>query len=163
MMQLKHDLLKKAEEKRKEALVQQEGLIKSKQTLMEGLIEQQKALIVKLEKGKGVIKPDEKTKIMKLLKELSSSIDRTKEDIKNSLSMATMKSKSKSELQKELLDAEMELFTRQQDNEETAEIQQKVNSLRLEAVTEVEVDVAALEVSKGEGVGVEEASPSVLE
>merc|ERR1719341_2758423 len=46
MMQLKHDLLKKAEEKRKEALVQQEGLIKSKQILMEGLIEQQKALIV---------------------------------------------------------------------------------------------------------------------
>merc|ERR1712013_368305 len=91
MMQLKHDLLKKAEEKRKEALVQQEGLIKSKQTLMEGLIEQQKALIVKLEKGKGVIKLDEKTKIMKLLKELSSSIDRTKEDIKNSLSMATGK------------------------------------------------------------------------
>ena len=35
MIQLKHDLLKKAEEKRKEALVQQEGLIKSKQTLME--------------------------------------------------------------------------------------------------------------------------------
>ena len=35
MIQLKHELLKKAEEKRKEALVQQEGLIKSKQTLME--------------------------------------------------------------------------------------------------------------------------------
>jgi len=148
MMQLKHDLLKKAEEKRKEALVQQEGLIKSKQTLMEGLIEQQKALIVKLEKGKGVIKPDEKTKIMKLLKELSSSIDRTKEDIKNSLSMATMKSKSKSELQKELLDAEMELFTRQQDNEETAEIQQKVNSLRLEAAK-----IGVLPTSRGRGRG----------
>ena len=38
-----------------------------------------------------------------------------------------MKSKSKGEIQKELLDAEMELFTRQQDNEETAEIQQKVD------------------------------------
>jgi len=148
MMQLKHDLLKKAEEKRKEALVQQEGLIKSKQILMEGLIEQQKALIVKLEKGKGSIKPDEKTKIMKLLKELSSSIDRTKEDIKTSLSMATMKSKSRSELQKELLDAEMELFTRQQDNEETAEIQQKVNSLRLEAAK-----IGVLPTSRGRGRG----------
>merc|ERR1719398_133700 len=148
MMQLKHDLLKKAEEKRKEALVQQESLIKSKQILMEGLIEQQKALIVKLEKGKGSIKPDEKTKIMKLLKELSSSIDRTKEDIKTSLSMATMKSKSKSELQKELLDAEMELFTRQQDNEETAEIQQKVNSLRLEAAK-----IGVLPTSRGRGRG----------
>ena len=33
----------------------------------------------------------------------------------------------------------------------------------VEEVTEAEVDVAALEVSKGEGVDVEEASPSVQE
>ena len=98
---------------------------------MQGLIEQQKALIMKLEKGKGVIKPEEKGKIMKLLKELSTSIDRTREDIKSSLSMANLKSRSKADLQRDLLDAEMELFTRQQDNEETAEIQQKVCSCSL--------------------------------
>jgi RNA-binding protein 26 len=146
MMQMKHEMLKKADEKRKEALVQQEGLIKSKQTLMEGLIEQQKMLIMKLEKGKGTIKVEEKSKIMKLLKELSSSIDRTKEDIKMSLSM--VKSKSRSELQKELLDAEMELFTRQQDDEDTAEIQAKVNSLRLEAARS-----GVLPTSRGRGRG----------
>ena len=80
----------------------------------------------------------EKAKIMKLLKELTTSIDRTKEDIKvrqafsiylfqdffiicfsklppqTSLSMATMKSKTRSQLQKELLDAELELFTKEQ-------------------------------------------------
>ena len=55
--------------------------------MLDGLIEQQKALIVKLEKGKGIIKAEEKSKIMKLLKDLSSSIDRTKEDIKTSLSV----------------------------------------------------------------------------
>ena len=52
---------------------------------MDGLIEQQKALIMKLEKGRGTIKPEEKAKIMKLLNELSSSIDRTTEDIKTSV------------------------------------------------------------------------------
>ena len=39
---------------------------------MAGLIEQQKMLISKLEKGRGTMKPEEKTKIMKLLKELTS-------------------------------------------------------------------------------------------
>merc|ERR1712050_628514 len=115
MLQTKHELIKQAEEKRKSAMVQQEGLLKSKHDLLDGLIEQQKALIVKLEKGKGSIKAEEKAKIMKLLKELSASIDRTKEDIKTSLSTSGLKHRTKTEIQKELLDAEMELFTKQQD------------------------------------------------
>lgn len=134
MLQTKHELLKKAEEKRKTAIAQQEGLLKSKHDLLDGLIEQQKALIIKLEKGKGTIKNEEKEKIMKLLKELSSSIDRTKEDIKASLSSNYIKSRTKAEIQKELLDAEMELFNKQQDGStEVQQIQQKVNNLRLEA------------------------------
>ena len=118
-LQTKHDLIKKAEEQRKSAMVQQEGLLKSKHVrfrivqlvyvgftlsilflkdLLDGLIEQQKALIVKLEKGKGSIKPEEKAKIMKLLKELSSSIDRTKEDIKTSLNVSGLKNRTKLEV-----------------------------------------------------------------
>lgn len=134
MLQTKHELLKKAEEMRKTAMVKQEGLLKSKHDLLDGLIEQQKALIVKLEKGKGVIKAEEKSKIMKLLKDLSASIDRTKEDIKTCINVANTKSRSRTDIQKELLDAEMELFTKQQDGgSETQEIQQKVNNLRIEA------------------------------
>ena len=66
--------------------------------LLDGLIEQQKALISKLEKGKGIIKVDEKNKIMKLLKELTASIDRTKEDIKTSLNVGTGKFRTQSEV-----------------------------------------------------------------
>jgi len=134
MLQVKNELLKQAEEKRKTAMVQQEGLLKSKHDLLDGLIEQQKALIMKLEKGRGTIKPEEKAKIMKLLNELSSSIDRTKEDIKTSLSVSGLKNRTKTEIQKDLLDAEMELFTMQQDGgTEIQQIQQKVNNLRIEA------------------------------
>merc|ERR1719186_578353 len=133
-LQTKHELLKKAEEQRKSAMVQQEGLLKSKHDLLDGLIQQQKALIVKLEKGRGSVKPGEKAKIMKLLKELSSSIDRTKEDIKTSLNVSGLKTRTKLEIQKELLDAEMELFSQQQDGETgTLEILQKVSNLRMEA------------------------------
>jgi len=134
MLQSKHEQMKSVEEKRKSALVQQEELIKSKHDLLDGLIEQQKALISKLEKGKAIIKVDEKNKIMKLLKELTASIDRTKEDIKTSLNVGTGKFRTQSEIEKELLDAEMELFTLQQDGEgDTFDAQQKVNALRFEA------------------------------
>lgn len=135
MLQTKADLLKKSEEMRKEATKQQENLIKSKQSLLDGLLEEQKKLIVRLEKGKGTLKPEDKKAIMDVIKDISNSIDRTKEEIKTSLTMSSVKTKSRQEIQKELLDAEMELFNRQQDGSDgtTAEIQQKVNLLRLEA------------------------------
>jgi len=131
MLQTKHEEMKKNEEQRKEALAKQETLLKSKHDLLDGLIEQQKMLISKLEKGRGTMKPEEKTKIMKLLKELTNSIDRTRQDIKTSLSVNG--TKTKAEIQKDLLDAEMELFTKQQDGEDTTEIQQRVDNLRKEA------------------------------
>ena len=65
---------------------------------MDGLIEQQKALIFKIEKGKGTMKQDEKMKVMNLLKELSNSIDKTKEDIKNMISISGLKKRSKAEV-----------------------------------------------------------------
>ena len=68
------------------------------QDLLDGLIEQQKALIVKIEKGKGTMKQEEKTKVMSLLKELSNSIDKTKEDIKNMISISGLKKRSKAEV-----------------------------------------------------------------
>lgn len=133
MMQTKAELLKKADQKRKEAMKQQEMLINSKQELLSKLIEQQKALIAKLEKSRATIKPEEKATIMGLIKELSASIDRTKDDLKTILTLPP-KPKTRQEIQKDLLDAEMELFQRQQDGtSETAEIQKRVNMLRLEA------------------------------
>ena len=51
-------------------------------------------LIAKLEKGKGALKAEEKNKIMKLLKELTSSIDKTRQDIKTSLAMSGTKTKA---------------------------------------------------------------------
>ena len=44
------------------------------------------------------MKQDEKTKVMRLLKELSTSIEKTKEDIKNMISIAGLKKRSKTEV-----------------------------------------------------------------
>merc|ERR550532_599264 len=62
MLQTKNELLKKAEEKRKVVMAQQGGILKSKRDLLDGLIEQQKSLISKIENGKATMKQDEKTK-----------------------------------------------------------------------------------------------------
>ena len=44
------------------------------------------------------MKQDEKTKVMRLLKELSTSIDKTKEDIRNMIAIAGLKKRSKTEV-----------------------------------------------------------------
>ena len=45
------------------------------------------------------MKQEEKAKVMRLLKELSISIEKTKEDIKNMISIAGLKKRSKTEVE----------------------------------------------------------------
>ena len=113
----------------------QKQLRESKQQLLQKLIDEQKKLILKLEAKKGCLKAEEKTAMMTLLKSLTSSIEKTKEDIKALISQQSVHPrKNISDIQKELLDAELELFNAQQDgNEEVEDIQKKVNRLKVEA------------------------------
>ena len=122
---------KEAENKKAEVLKKSDELRKSKQELLDKLIDQQKKLIQKMEEKK--LKADEKTQMISLVKSIQTSITKTKEDLKQIISQQNTR-KSFSDVQKELLDAELELFNAQQDGTETTdEIQKRVNSLRIEA------------------------------
>ena len=44
-------------------------------------MEEQKKLIVRLEKGKGTLKPEDKKAIMDVIKDISNSIDRYRDKI----------------------------------------------------------------------------------
>merc|ERR1712062_332741 len=112
----------------------QKQLRESKQQLLQKLIDEQKKLIIKLEAKKGCLKAEEKTAMMTLLKSLTSSIEETKQDIKASTSQQSVHPrKNISDIQKELLDAELELFNAQQDgNEEVEDIKKKLNRLQVE-------------------------------
>ncbi len=85
------------------------------------------------------MKPEEKAAMMNLLKMLTESIGKAKEDLKQIIAQhlaATSGGRTRrfSDVQKDLLDAELELFNAQQDNSENlAEIQKKVNNLRVMA------------------------------
>ena len=93
---------------------------------------EQKKLLAKIEEKKGTMKAEERSMIIKLIKTLDGSISKTKEDLQK-LIHASASKRSASELQKELLDAELELFTAQQDGLDATEIQKKVNALSIEA------------------------------
>ena len=135
VLEMKAKLRKEADVKKVEAVKKTEELRNSKQQLLEKLIDEQKKLILKLEEKKGCFKAEEKTAMMTLLKSLTSSIEKTKEDIKALISQQSVHPrKNISDIQKELLDAELELFNAQQDgNEEVEDIQKKVNRLKVEA------------------------------
>jgi len=136
VLELKAKLKKEADVKKTEAIKMTDELRTCKLELLEKLIEEQKKIILKMEEKKGTMSAEEKASMMSLLKSLSTSIEKTKEDIKLILSQQSNQNTRKSfvDVQKELLDAELELFNSQQDGSENSDdIQKRVNKLRVEA------------------------------
>ncbi|NWJ11588.1 RBM27 protein, partial [Crypturellus undulatus] len=127
-----HDV-QEALKKKQEAMKLQQDMRKKKQEMLEKQIECQKMLISKLEKNK-TMKPEERAEIMKTLKELSGKISQLKDELKTSSTSSTpSKLKSKTEAQKELLDAELDFHKRLSSGEDTTELRKKLNQLQVEA------------------------------
>ncbi|NWW41500.1 RBM27 protein, partial [Panurus biarmicus] len=127
-----HDV-QEALKKKQEALKLQQDMRKKKQEMLEKQIECQKMLISKLEKNKAM-KPEERAEIMKTLKELTGKISQLKDELKTSSTTSTpSKLKSKTEAQKELLDAELDFHKRLSSGEDTTELRKKLNQLQVEA------------------------------
>jgi len=134
ILEAKAQMKKAAQSKQTEAAKRMLDLRKGKQDLLDKQLAEQKKLIAKLESKKEngeELKVEEKTMIMKLIKTLSESIMKTKDDLQKMIHASTNKL-SPSEIQKALLDAELELFTAQADGSDTSEIQKRVNSLTVE-------------------------------
>ncbi|XP_034535546.1 RNA-binding protein 26 isoform X2 [Notolabrus celidotus] len=120
--------------KKQEALRLQQDVRKKKQEILEKHIETQKLLISKLEKNKAM-KADDKAKIMETLGMLTKSITKLQEEIKGISSSSNLlrTAKSKTQAQKELLDAELDLFKKTQAGEDTAMLKLKYTQLQIEA------------------------------
>ncbi|XP_053319129.1 RNA-binding protein 27 [Spea bombifrons] len=116
--------------KKQEALKLQQDMRKKKQEMLEKRIEYQKMLISRLEKNK-TMKAEERNEIMKTLKELDEKISQAKDELKTLA--APSKVRSKTEAQKELLDAEMDFHKRLSSGEDTTELRKKLNQLQVEA------------------------------
>ncbi|XP_030328760.1 RNA-binding protein 26 isoform X12 [Strigops habroptila] len=119
----------------KDALRLQQDVRKKKQEILEKHIETQKMLISKLEKNK-VMKSEDKAEIMKTLEILTNSITKLKDELKGvspggGTPLKSMKTKT--QMQKELLDTELDLYKKMQAGEEVTELRRKYTELQLEA------------------------------
>ncbi|XP_011499699.1 PREDICTED: RNA-binding protein 26 [Ceratosolen solmsi marchali] len=130
----KETLKKKQEEKRKEALKLTADLRKRKQELLDKQLTELRSLIERAEKN-----PDQKDAIMVTIKVMQQSIDSLRKDLAQSnngqSTNATNKPlpKTREQAQREILDAELDLMTAQQEGQDSAELQKKLLELRAHA------------------------------
>nr|XP_054586682.1 RNA-binding protein 27 isoform X4 [Nothobranchius furzeri] len=124
--------------KKKQApLKLQQDMRKKKQEMLKTQIECQKALISRLEKNRGM-KPEERANIMKTLKELTEKITQLQNEM-NSASQALSgktnhsQPKTKTDAQKELLDAELDFHKKMSSGEDTTDLKRKLGQLQVEA------------------------------
>lgn len=121
--------------KKQEALKLQQDMRRKKQEMLETQIDCQKALINRLEKNRGM-KPEERAKVMKTLKELTEKIGQLQNEMaptsqapKTNHSQA----KTKTDAQKELLDAELDFHKKMSSGEDTTDLKRKLGQLQVEA------------------------------
>ncbi|XP_076163157.1 zinc finger protein swm isoform X2 [Ptiloglossa arizonensis] len=138
----KETLKKKQEKKRKEALKLTADLRKRKQELLDKHLIEIRALIDKAEKN-----PEQKDALMATIKTMQQSIDNLRKDLSANGQIGGNKTQAKSreQTQKEILDAELDLMTAQQEGQDAGELQKRLNELRAQA--------AALGLNAGPAVG----------
>ncbi|KAM5181148.1 RNA-binding protein 26 [Mantella aurantiaca] len=123
-----------AQKKKQEALKLQQDVRKKKQEILEKHIETQKMLISKIEKNK-TMKAEDKAEILKTLETLTNSITKLRDELKavSSAGTALKSNKSKAQMQKELLDTELDLYKKLQAGEDVSGLRRKYTELQLEA------------------------------
>ncbi|KAK0166786.1 hypothetical protein PV327_004270 [Microctonus hyperodae] len=126
----KETLKKKQEEKRKEAIKLTADLRKRKQELLDKHLMEIRTLIDKAEKN-----PEQKDAIMATIKMMQQSIDELRKDLATNGQSGGNKSqvKSREQTQKEILDAELDLMTAQQEGQDAGELQKRLIELKAQA------------------------------
>ncbi|XP_072760590.1 RNA-binding protein 26 isoform X2 [Anoplolepis gracilipes] len=125
----KETLKKKQEEKRKEAIKLTADLRKRKQELLDKHLIELRILIDKAEKN-----PEQKESIMPTIKAMQQSVDNLRKDLAANGQIGNKSQvKSREQTQKEILDAELDLMTAQQEGQDAGELQKRLNELRAQA------------------------------
>ncbi|XP_046683230.1 RNA-binding protein 26 isoform X2 [Homalodisca vitripennis] len=153
----RESLRKKQEEKRKEAIKLTQHLFKRKTDLIDKFIAHQKVLIEKLEKGN--FPPEQRAEIMSTITGFQENIDTMRKDLKTVVTKPTnttttlkvspqMVKRTREEVgetpaataslstphtQKQILDAELDMFNQEQEGKDTSELQKRVLELKNKA------------------------------
>lgn len=140
----KEIIKKKREEKQKEALRMSQQIMKKNQDLIEKLLGEQKLLIERIEKGNLV--PEARNETLDAIQALQENIDLIRKEIEQMVdkrkSMNIVKAlkaspqlvkQKRDETQRQILDAELDIFNRQQEGKDTADLQKRVLELKTKA------------------------------
>uniref|UniRef100_A0A8C3FYZ8 RNA binding motif protein 27 n=1 Tax=Cyclopterus lumpus TaxID=8103 RepID=A0A8C3FYZ8_CYCLU len=145
--------------KKQEALKLQQDMRKKKQEMLKTQIECQKALINRLEKNRGM-KPEERANTMKTLKELTEKIAHLQNEMNPASQVSSAKpnhgqSKTKTDAQKELLDAELDFHKKMSSGEDTTDLKRKLGQLQVEVMRrgrgKMALDPGLAHVGRGRG------------
>ncbi|CAH0548606.1 unnamed protein product [Brassicogethes aeneus] len=125
-------LKKNQEDQRKDMLKIKNDLRKRKQDLLEKQLMQQRKLIEKMEK---LPAGPQRDLIKDTIKKSQESIETIKKDLEQAAQAAKLHpaKRSKEDVQKELLDMELDLIAKQQEGQDTVELQKKLQELRTRA------------------------------
>ncbi|XP_043219618.1 RNA-binding protein 26-like isoform X1 [Amphibalanus amphitrite] len=115
-------------EKQKEMLKLAADLKKRKTELLEKQLAQQKALLAKLENKS--LKPEERQKIVTTVKALQVAIDKTRAEALSAVERELPAARAKEVAEREVLDAEMDLYQKQQAGVDTSQLQRRVLELK---------------------------------
>ncbi|XP_062904571.1 RNA-binding protein 26 isoform X1 [Mobula hypostoma] len=123
-----------APKKKQDTLRLQQDVRKKKHEILAKHIDTQKILISKLEKNKKM-KLEDKAEIMKTLQTLTKTITKLQDELKASGTSTSLPKtiKTKAQMQRELLDTELDLYKKVQAGEDITELRKKYNELQLEA------------------------------
>ncbi|XP_073990355.1 zinc finger protein swm isoform X3 [Rhodnius prolixus] len=136
---------KKQEEARKAGIKLNADLRKRKQELLDKQLNQQKLLIQRMETSN--ITQQQKSTLMATIKTLQESIEKIQKDLEHSVKANLTKvskrsttkehldlvKKTREEVQRELLDAELDLINRQHEGKDADDLKKKVADLKLKA------------------------------
>ncbi|XP_077360860.1 RNA-binding protein 27 isoform X2 [Festucalex cinctus] len=146
--------------KKQEALKLQHDLRKKKQEMLTTQIDCQKALINRLEKNRGM-KSEERANVMKTLKELSEKIAQLQNEMNPASQVGKAnhnQPKTKSDAQKELLDAELDFHKKMSSGEDTTDLKRRLGQLQKEA-TQLGILRSPTCRGRGRGKAAAEAGP----
>ncbi|XP_078258447.1 RNA-binding protein 26 isoform X2 [Rhinoraja longicauda] len=123
-----------APKKKQDTLRLQQDVRKKKHEILAKHIDTQKILISKLEKNKKM-KLEDKAEIMKTLQTLTKTITKLQDELKSGGTSSSLPKimKTKAQMQRELLDTELDLYKKVQAGEDITELRKKYNVLQLEA------------------------------
>ncbi|KAL3270663.1 hypothetical protein HHI36_021191 [Cryptolaemus montrouzieri] len=130
LLAVKEKLKKNQDEQRKEVMKIKQDLRKRKQELLEKQLSQQKILIEKMEK---LPAGPQRDLIKETIKKTQEAIEAIRKDIAHStlaIKAAVPQKKTKEDAQKEMLDIELDLISKQQEGADITEIQKKYYELK---------------------------------